>query len=376
MSKTRLAVVGLGQVTRNIHLPAYSQLTEQVEIVGGCDVNAPAREQALQRGVKIVFETMEEMLAKMRPDIVSICTPPFLHREQCLTALDANCHIFCEKPFAESLTDADDVISAAEKCGRVVVVNNQFPRMKIYQAAKAQIGKPDFGRLVHLHATQQFRPTAQTEAGWRGEMQRRLCFEFGIHVFELIRFFFDEIPVKVFAHIPPPLPGSNSDAINVISVEFADGRAASIVLDRLSKGPESYLDIRLDGENAAIHTSIGGQAKVEFGLFTREKRPFFQFHFVQGAKAVWQDGNRSRTLATDGINPFASSTAEQLRQMIRAIETGTEPLTSARDNRNTLALVFAAYDSAHRERAVAIAPYLTPSETTLKTDASLSGKGC
>ena len=33
-----------------------------------------------------------------------------------------------------------------------------------------------------------------TEAGWRGKIQRRLCFEFGVHVFELVRFFFEQEP--------------------------------------------------------------------------------------------------------------------------------------------------------------------------------------
>jgi predicted dehydrogenase len=191
-------------------------------------------------------------------------------------------------------------------------------------------------------------------------MQRRLGFEFGVHVFELVRFFFEQDPVRLMAHMPNPT-NAKSDVVNVVSLEFRGGRAASIVLDRLCKGPERYLDLRLDGEFAAISTSIGGEIRVETGLHTRERRPFFGFHFVKGGKAVLQDGNRSRTLARDDINPFAGATAVHLGNFIDAIERGTIPTGHARDHRKTLALILAAYDSAASGSFVEIAPYLAGS---------------
>ncbi len=354
----RLAIAGLGAVTQNIHLPAYAQIQDKLTLVGGCDVQPETRVLVTKSHPTLpLFENYEEMLRTAKPDVVAICTPPFLHREQCLTALRAGCHVFCEKPLAESLDEADVIITAAAAAGRQVVVNSQFPYMQIHLAAKARIGQPDFGRLLYLHATQTFRPTPQTEGTWRREMTRRLGFEFGVHVFELIRFFFDEDPVRLCAHMPNPV-GSKSDVLNSVNIEFAGGRSASILLDRLSRGPERYLDLRLDGEHAAIATSIGGELGFEAGLHTRERKPFFAFNFVKGGKAVWQDGNRSRLLAQDGINPFASSTAYHLGGFITALAQNTLPRGTALDHRKTLALIFAAYDSAEQKRWVDLAPYL------------------
>jgi predicted dehydrogenase len=98
-----------------------------------------------------------------------------------------------------------------------------------------------------------------------------------IHVFELVRFFFDENPVRLLAHMPNPGGAADSDVINVISLEFADGRGASIIADRLTKGPQRYLDMRLHGEAGAIHTSIGGQLRFSVGAHLRERRPFVEF---------------------------------------------------------------------------------------------------
>lgn len=354
----RLAIAGLGAVTRNIHLPAYAQLPDRVTLAGGCDVQPEAREHFKKAHPSLpVFADFAEMLQATRPDLVAICTPPFLHREQCLAALRQGCHVFCEKPLVETLAEADEIIAAAAAAQRQVVVNSQFPFMQIHLAAKARIGQPDFGRLLFLHATQTFRPTPQTEGTWRREMTRRLGFEFGVHVFELIRFFFAEDPVRLCAHMPNPV-GGKSDVLSLVNVEFAGGRAASILLDRLSRGPERYLDLRLDGEHAAISTSIGGELAVEAGLHTRERRPFFHLRFAQGGKAVWQDGHRSRILARDGLNPFASSTAYHLGSFLDALAANRPPTGGAQDHRKTLGLIFAAYDSAAGKRWVELAPYL------------------
>ena len=343
----RVAIVGLGAAARNIHLPAYAQLGDAVQVVAGCDVDggnaARAREQC--NGAQL-FTDLGTMLATVHPDVVSICTPPALHHELTVRALQHNCHVFCEKPLAENLADVDDVIRTAAAVGRQVVVNTQFPCMRSHAAAREQIGTPAFGRLLFLHAWQTFHPSEETESGWRGSLQRRLCMEFGIHVFELVRFFFDAMPCRVYCHMPKLLAGNATESVNIVTLEFGDGRAASIVLDRVSKGPERYLDMRLDGEFASIHTSIGGQIRFEIGLHTRSKRPFGGVHLVRGARAVLENGTRRRVLATDGMNPFASATAAHFSQFLAAIRDGSMPRASARHHRGTLALALAAYDSA------------------------------
>jgi len=354
----RLAIAGLGAVTHNIHLPAYRKLRAKISLVGGCDVGNEARANFAKSHPAIpIFGDFTEMLRATKPTVVAICTPPFLHHGQCLEALRQGCHVFCEKPMVESLPQADEIISAAERARRHVAVNSQFPYMKIHTAAKAHLSRPDFGRLLFLHASQTFQPTPATEAKWRGEMARRLAFEFGVHVFELIRFFFDEDPVRIIAHMANP-SHQKSEVLTIVSLEFTGARAASILLDRLSKGPERYLDLRLDGEFATISTSIGGELAIEAGLHTRDRRPYFAIHFAKGGKAVWHNGNHSRVLAKEGINPFADATALHLGNFIDALAQNKTPAGTARDHRKTLALVFAAYDSAAAGCSIELAPYL------------------
>ena len=353
VSPTRVAFIGLGASARNIHWPAYRLLGDRVSVVGGSDPDGSARAAAQTLGIT-AFADATELLQRTRPDVVAVCSPPGLHRTHVELALSAGCHVFCEKPLAESLEDADAIVLAAAAMGRQVAVNNEFPAMRTHRSAKAAIGSPEFGKLLYLHAWHTNRPTAATEAGWRSGMRNRLGLEFGIHVFDLVRYFFDATPSRVLAHMPRPDVRTPWDAIQFVAMDFADGRAASFVLDRLSKGPERYLDFRLDGERAAVHTSIGGQVRAAIGIHTRARRPFIDVRLVGGGRAVLEDGCRSRVLGRDGQNPFASATATHFGDFLDAIARGTTPPAAAADNRRSLALVFAAERSAAEGRAIAV----------------------
>ncbi len=345
--RTKIAIIGLGAAAHNIHLPAYAMIGDKATVVGGCDINEKARDRAGKEwNIQAVYDNADEMIDKTRPDIVSIITPPAQHFEHCQIALKQGCHVFCEKPFMENLEQVDKIIEMEDHAKRHAVVNNEFRYMQIHSKAKELIGKPEFGELQYLHAWQTFIPTDHTEAGWRSQLEKRVCFEFGNHVFDLIRFFFGKTPTKIFAHMPKPVPGIKTDLINVVSVEFDDGRGASFILDRLCKGPERYLDVRLDGDYASIHTFIGGELRCQIGMHTRERKPFLDFSLVKGGKAELQVGNRSRVIAKDPLNPFKAATSVLFSRFIDAIENKIVPPCNAKDSRDTLALILAAYESA------------------------------
>lgn len=355
----RIAYIGLGAAVRNIHLPAVAKLADRVAVVAGADPSREARD-AVGGRVPSVFDDERAMIERSRPDVVVVCSPPDLHRQHTELALDAGCDVFCEKPLASTLEDADAIVAAAARAGRTVAVNNEFPAMRIHRAARACIDDAKFGRLLYMHASHTNRPTPHTEAGWRGGMSMRLGLEFGIHVLDLARYFFSDTPTHVSAHMPRPDSRVPWDAVNVIALDFADGRAASIMLDRLSKGPERYLDVRLDGEHAAVRTSIGGQVRAAVGMHTRSRRPFLDLRLVGGGRAVLEQGDRSTVIAADGQNPFASATTVHFRDFLDALDAGTTPPAAAADNRESLALVFAAQRSAVEGRRVALTDFRPP----------------
>lgn len=361
-----IAVVGLGAATRRIHLPAYKKLAN-LKVLAGVDTS-PGGSWPFP-----VFASLQEMLARIKPEIVTVATPPASHFEIAKMALEAGCHVICEKPFMESLDEADQIIALARRVDRRVVVNNEFRFMRSHVAAKEKIGKHDFGRLLFVTMHQTFFVTQETESGWRGQDVRRTAKEFGIHALDLCRYFFEEDPLSISARMPRGERPDGPDYLNLLQLEFSGDRVAHIVLDRLSRGPHRYLDIRLDGEVGCVETSIGGKFQICAGIRPPTRRPFIDLDIAMGGRARLYHGETFSLLATDPLDLFAEATSRVVAQFLAAIEDNREPPCDAADNRHSLALMLAAYEAEANGRPILLMGGPVPHIDTTTTGAKHAG---
>lgn len=69
-----------------------------------------------------LFEDFDEALKATKPDAVSINSWPNTHAEYALKAIEANCHVFMEKPIATNIEDAEKVVAAARAKNRKLVL--------------------------------------------------------------------------------------------------------------------------------------------------------------------------------------------------------------------------------------------------------------
>ncbi len=335
-----VAIIGLGAAARTIHIPAIKKLG-RLRIVGGYDTSGVAKDTRFP-----VFSSVAEMLERVSPEMVVIATPPSSHFELARQCLASGCHVFCEKPLAENVSDARKLAELAAEAGRHVFINSEFPWMPIHSAAKRAMSEPGFGRLQFISMHQTFVVNAETERGWRGEELQRTFKEFGTHTLDLASYFYNEAPRAVRARMPKPAGPGSPDLLNMVELEFSGDRYALIVLDRLSKGRHRYLDIRLDGETASIETSIGGQMRVSLGLNAKTRRPFFDLDISMGGRARLFHGEQSRTLATAPLDLFADATARLLGDALDAIQKGKPPPNALPQATRTLELLLASYASA------------------------------
>lgn len=349
----KIAIAGLGHAGAKIHLPAINN-NPDLTIIGAADPNPIPFKPGFP-----VFATLEQLLDSTRPEMVVVATPTESHFDQCKAALEHDCHVLCEKPFVENLQQAKILSDLADKRNLRIAVNNEFRFMRIHRAAKSRIGNDDFGELLFVDMQQTFRTTPETEHGWRGKDPRRTCKEFGTHVFDLARFYFETDPISILARMPRPRSDGGPDYLNLIDLRFPDDRYARITLDRLSRGKHRYLDIRLDGEHACIETSLGGKLGIHTGVNTSSRRPFVEMDIGFGGTARFVQAESSRQIASDPLDLFANATTMLLRAFVDSIRSGTEPPCSGRDNISTLALMLAAYDSADEEREINLQDYIS-----------------
>jgi myo-inositol 2-dehydrogenase/D-chiro-inositol 1-dehydrogenase len=107
----RVGIVGSGRIART-HANAYKSAARG-SLVGCTDVNPEAAKTfALESGAR-VFDSIEAMLTSPEIDAVIIATPNGLHADQTVAALRAGKHVFCQKPIAMTMAEADRVVAEA-----------------------------------------------------------------------------------------------------------------------------------------------------------------------------------------------------------------------------------------------------------------------
>ncbi|NEA63734.1 Gfo/Idh/MocA family oxidoreductase [Streptomyces sp. SID12488] len=114
-ARTRVAVVGAGWAG-GLHLEGFRRA--DAELVGVFSrTRSRAEDLAARYGVPVVADTLDELLSEARPDVVSIASPPPAHHEQVLQAVEAGCHVLCDKPVGMTAGEVQDMLTAATKKG-------------------------------------------------------------------------------------------------------------------------------------------------------------------------------------------------------------------------------------------------------------------
>jgi len=125
MSKIKIAVIGCGPRATNGHLPAI-QRVEKLELVGVCDIDEElARKTAEEFGVPC-YIGHKELLEKSDAEAVCIVTATRFHAAIAKDALNAGKHVLCEKPLADNLKDAKEVLDIAAEKGLKGMVSYQL----------------------------------------------------------------------------------------------------------------------------------------------------------------------------------------------------------------------------------------------------------
>ena len=101
----KIGIIGNGGIS-NAHMDGYKALGDRVEVVACCDINfEKAKSYAERYGVKNCYDNCYDMLAENELDAVSICTWNSAHAECTIAALNAGCHVLCEKPMAMKIAN-------------------------------------------------------------------------------------------------------------------------------------------------------------------------------------------------------------------------------------------------------------------------------
>lgn len=188
--KFRVAFIGCGGISHT-HMAAFQQIPE-VEVVAGVDI-VPARLKVFQEkwGVTKLYKDWKKMLKEVRPDGVSVCTPNGVHAAPTIDALNAGCHVLCEKPMAMNPAECEKMIAAAKKAKKKLAVGFQYRYHPNTQFLKRARDNGEFGNIMFMkcHALRR-----RGIPNWGVFGQKKLqgggpMIDIGVHCIEMAHYF-------------------------------------------------------------------------------------------------------------------------------------------------------------------------------------------
>ena len=204
-------------------------------------------------------------------DVIHVCTPNDSHRELCVAALEAGKHVYCDKPLARDLADAEAIAAAAEAArGLVHLVTFQNRFLPAVLRAKQLVDEgfvgPLFGfRVNYLHAgyIDRGRPYA-----WR--LDRAISgggalVDLGSHALDLVRHLCGDVArvsarCKTFIAERPTAGGGTArvevDDVALLQLELAGGALGTLEATRLATGVNDELTFDLHGEQGALRFKL------------------------------------------------------------------------------------------------------------------------
>ncbi len=244
MKPVRCGVWGVG-VWGEKHARVYGA-SRQAELVGVYDRSrAKAEEVARQFGGR-VFSTPEALLAEC--EAISVATPTVGHLEAAGQALAAGCHVLVEKPMAATVAEADAMIEAAERAGRVLQVGQVERFNPALMAAKPFLKEPKF---IEAHRMAAFQPRS-LDIDVVGDLM--------IHDIDAVLHLTGQTLSELSA-VGVAVLSSTEDIANA-RLEFADGCVANLTASRVSV--ERLRRIRFFTRNSYVSVDLFERAGEAF----------------------------------------------------------------------------------------------------------------
>jgi predicted dehydrogenase len=353
--KYKVAVIGrTGRGDYGHGLDVVWNDMEQVHVVAVADDDAQGRAAAAKRlRVPAAYADYREMLEKERPQIVSVA-PRWLdcHRDMVLACAEHGCHVFLEKPMCQTLDQADEMIAALEKRNLKLAIAHQTRYSPTLQHVHKLFADGRLGDILEL------RGRGKEDSRGGGEDLMVL----GTHIMDLMRLFAGD-PQWCFARVSeggkPVTKSQVRDGAEGIGPLAGDEIHAMCGFRGTTTG---YFSTHKAKHGAAAR--FGLTILASKGILTMTTGALPQVAFVEDPS--WQPGRSNspwKKITSAGIDkPETLSDVGQslgnrliALDLIRAIETDTQPKGSARDGRAALEMILAVYES-HRLSAPAELP--------------------
>ncbi|MBI3971237.1 MAG: Gfo/Idh/MocA family oxidoreductase [Chloroflexi bacterium] len=333
----RAAVVGLG--IGRFHVEAYAA-NPHVELAALCDAN-PERLGSFLRQYPSAkgYAELGEMLSRETLDLVSICTPDWMHADMGIAALQAGAHVVSTKPLTTTIDDARRFVAAAEASGRYLMAAHERRFHPRYRAMRRVLDEGLLGQLFYVeldyftHKGRQFHNTPWYKSA---EHPRAAILGTGAHAVDLMRWFGGEVEEAWGTANHIAWPDFPDDDCMVGVFKLAGGA--------IGKVTQTYASIRGAGEPDLRVTLHGTKGSIE-------DEKLFSLDWFGGVPAMEVAG-RKPWREVPPVQQDRVSHHAQIDHFVSCLVEGRPPQPDGREGARTVAACLAAVDAARTGQPV------------------------
>jgi predicted dehydrogenase len=338
-----LAVVGAGLVGKR-HVAA---IAETADAVLACivDPSEDARVYAEETGAPW-YPNLAAMIGEEGPDGVILATPNQLHVEHGLECVAAGIPMLVEKPIADDVASARQLVEAAERADVAILVGHHRRHNPLIQAARQSLASGAIGTVVAVHGMfWVYKPDDYFDVEWRRRPGAGPAFINLIHDIDLLRHLCGEI-LWLQALESNAVRGNQVEDSAAILVRFQNGALGTINLSDTIVSPWSWE--LTAGENPA-YSPTGESCYWIGGTHGSLELPNARLWRNRGTRSWWEPID-PEPLRVDHEDPLV----RQARHFCRVIKGREQPLVSGREGLKTLQVVEAVKRSARTGKPVTL----------------------
>jgi predicted dehydrogenase len=322
--RIRVAVVGTGEFGRN-HARVYKEL-EGVEFVGVYDESAERAGAVAQEFQTTLFHSLEEL--RGRVDAASVAVPTVFHATVGCRLMEMGLDVLVEKPMAVNLSEADDLLQAAKKNGRILQVGHVERFNPAVTAVEPILNRPLF---FEVHRLGVFTPRS---------LDVDVIYDLMIHDLDILLALVNEPVVEVKA-VGIPVLTEKVDIAHA-RLEFAGGAVANITASRVST--ERVRKMRFFQQHEYISLDYARRDALRIGVKKPGPQPEFGFE----------------KLNAPAVEPLHA----ELQAFVDAVRSRKEPPTNGAAGRAALELASRVMASIQEHAArVQIGTFVTQDKT-------------
>lgn len=338
VTPVRAALVGYGYWGRNLARNIAAAATLDLVAIADADPGSREAAAAAFRGID-VYADYQDVLERADIEAVVIATPAVRHAQVALSALDADRHVFVEKPLATSTEDCELLVKHADRRRRTLMVGHTFLYATPVRRLREYIDNGELGAVKYLYSQRLS----------LGKIRRdcNALWNFGPHDISIMLYLLDDRPVEVSARSYSFI-GEGIDDVCFASMTFGSGIVGNFQCSWID--PRKVRLVTVVGDRKmAVYDDVSADQKLQLadaGVAPSTNRSLGAFESL--GEFQW------RTRVGDVVIPHLALREPLLVEMEAfgaACRSGRAPLTDGRHGRDVVAVLTALDESAARRGA-------------------------